>query len=177
MGANFTICCCRYYLRHNREEKSAILRWDTKLNPAFFLIKLHLMSFVITTSPFPSSSMRTSSASRQPEPASSESSDSDTNWESIFGPQPPTRSKKPSQRTTSYPLATISRAREVSIRRGSEGKLQDFINMRDQADKATEVRGKVWCWMRCREEKREETADTENAAGDLSYWHLFNATP
>ncbi|KAM8749838.1 melanoregulin [Acanthopagrus schlegelii] len=108
MGANFTICCCRYYLRHNREEKSAILR------------------------------MRTSSASRQPDPASSESSDSDTNWESIFGPQPPTGSKKPSQRTTSYPLATISRAREASIRRGSEGKLQDFINMRDQADKATE---------------------------------------
>lgn len=128
---------------------------------------------MITTSSFPSSSMRTSSASRQPEPASSESSDSDTNWESIFGPQPPRGSKKPSQRTTSYPLATISRARESSIRRGSEGKLQDFINMRDQADKATEVRGKVWCWMRCRAEKREETENTEKAAEDLCYWHFL----
>ena len=127
--------------QQGREERNFTVRH--KIKSCFFLIKLHLMSFVITTSPFPSSSMRTSSASRQPEPASSESSDSDTNWESIFGPQPPTRSKKPSQRTTSYPLATISRAREASIRRGSEGKLQDFINMRDQADKATEVRGKV----------------------------------
>ncbi|XP_073329204.1 melanoregulin-like [Pagrus major] len=108
MGANFTICCCRYYLRHNKDEKSAILR------------------------------MRTSSASRQPEPVSSESSDSDTNWESIFGPQPSRGSKKLSQRSTSYPLATINRAREDPIRRGSDGKLQAFISMRDQADKATE---------------------------------------
>lgn len=26
MGAKFTICCCRYYLKHNKEEKNAILR-------------------------------------------------------------------------------------------------------------------------------------------------------
>lgn len=28
MGAKLTICCCRHCLRHNREEKNAILRWD-----------------------------------------------------------------------------------------------------------------------------------------------------
>lgn len=28
MGAKLTICCCRYYLFPNRDEKNAILRWD-----------------------------------------------------------------------------------------------------------------------------------------------------
>lgn len=31
MGAKLTICCCRHCLRHNREEKNAILRWDHHL--------------------------------------------------------------------------------------------------------------------------------------------------
>ncbi|XP_040913691.1 melanoregulin-like [Toxotes jaculatrix] len=111
MGAKFTICCCRYYLKHNREEKSAILR------------------------------MRTTTASRQPELLSSESSDTDTEEESLFGPQPskwgPWNSKQ-SQRSTADPWASTNRHCDPPIRRGSDRELQAFINMRDQADKATE---------------------------------------
>ncbi|XP_045910509.1 melanoregulin-like [Micropterus dolomieu] len=111
MGAKFTICCCRYYLKHNREEKSAILR------------------------------MRTTTASRQLEPLSSESSDSDTEVESLFGPQRSRRSpanNQPSQRSTLGPWANTDRPCESPIRRGSDRELQAFISMRDQADKATE---------------------------------------
>lgn len=31
MGAKFTICCCHCYVKHNREEKNAILRWGKPL--------------------------------------------------------------------------------------------------------------------------------------------------
>ncbi|XP_071328844.1 melanoregulin-like [Trachinotus anak] len=111
MGANFTICCCRYYLKHNREEKSAILR------------------------------MRTTAAPRRPEQLSSESSDSDTEKESLFGPQPSKRSpwsNKQSQRGPADPWAGTNTPRDSPIRRGSDRELQAFISMRDQADKATE---------------------------------------
>ncbi|XP_076603427.1 melanoregulin [Chaetodon auriga] len=111
MGAKFTICCCHYYLRHNRDEKNAILR------------------------------MRTTTASRQPELLTSESSDSDTDGESLFGPQPSRgspRSDKPSQRSSGDPWATMNTACESPIMRGSDGQLRAFISMRDQADKATE---------------------------------------
>ncbi|XP_074514340.1 melanoregulin [Sebastes fasciatus] len=94
MGAKFTICCCQYYLKHNREEKNAILR------------------------------MRNTKASRKPVQISSESSDSDPEEESLFGP-------RPSRRRTNRPC-------DSPIRRGSDRELQAFINMRDQADKATE---------------------------------------
>ncbi|XP_070771456.1 melanoregulin-like [Enoplosus armatus] len=112
MGAKFTICCCRYYLKHNREEKSAILR------------------------------LRTTTALRQPEPLSTETSDSDTGVESLSGPQRSTRSPRnnqPSQRSATVdPWANTNRPRESPIRRGSDRELQAFISMRDQADKATE---------------------------------------
>ncbi|XP_051260787.1 melanoregulin-like [Dicentrarchus labrax] len=111
MGAKFTICCCRYYLRHNKEEKSAILR------------------------------MHTTTASRQPELLSSDSSDSDAEGEEPFGPQPSRKSPwnhQPSQRSPVDPWATVNRPCEFPIRRGSDRELQAFISMRDQADKATE---------------------------------------
>ncbi|XP_022596828.1 melanoregulin-like isoform X1 [Seriola dumerili] len=111
MGAKFTICCCHYYLKHNREEKSAILR------------------------------MRTTTAPRRPELLSSESSDSDTEDESLFGPQPSKRSprsNKQGQRSTAEPWASTNTPRDSPIRRGSDRELQAFISMRDQADTATE---------------------------------------
>ncbi|XP_010737539.3 melanoregulin [Larimichthys crocea] len=111
MGAKFTICCCRYYLKHNKEEKNAILR------------------------------MRTTTASKQPELLSSESSDSDTEKESLFGPQPSRKSpwsKELSQRNPVDLLTTVNRPNESPIRRGSDRELQAFISMRDQADTATE---------------------------------------
>ncbi|XP_040004982.1 melanoregulin-like [Xiphias gladius] len=111
MGAKFTICCCRYYLKHSREEKKAILR------------------------------MRTTTASRQPDLLSSDSSDSDTEEESLFGPQPLKRSpwsSSPSQKSPADLRASINRPCDSPIRRGSDRELQALISMRDRADKATE---------------------------------------
>ncbi|XP_029315337.1 melanoregulin [Cottoperca gobio] len=112
MGAKFTICCCQYYLKHNREEKNAILR------------------------------MRTSTASRQPVLLPSESSDSDTEEDSLFGRPRPSRRKsrnnQASQRSTVDLWPNTNRPCESPIRRGSDTELQAFISMRDQADKATE---------------------------------------
>ncbi|XP_034742125.1 melanoregulin-like isoform X2 [Etheostoma cragini] len=111
MGTTFTICCCDYYLKHNREEKNAIL------------------------------CMRTTAASTQPELSSSESSDSDIEEESLFGPQPSRRRPRNhqlSQRSTVDRWASTNRACESPIRRGSDRELQDFISMRDKADQATE---------------------------------------
>ncbi|XP_049904962.1 melanoregulin [Epinephelus lanceolatus] len=110
MGAKVTICCCQY-LKHNREEKNAILR------------------------------MRTTTASKQPVQLSSESSDSDIEEESLFGPQPSRRrprNNQPSQRSTVDLWANTGRPCESPIRRGSDRELQAFISMRDQTDKATE---------------------------------------
>ncbi|KAG7251716.1 hypothetical protein CRUP_001013 [Coryphaenoides rupestris] len=56
MGAVFTVCCCRHYVQHSREENSAILR------------------------------MRKTRARKAPAPAPSDSSDSDPAEEGIFGP-------------------------------------------------------------------------------------------
>ncbi|KAM7380781.1 hypothetical protein PAMP_004054 [Pampus punctatissimus] len=111
MGARYTLCCCHYYLNHNREENNAILR------------------------------MRSTTASRPSEPLSSESSDSDTEEESIFGQQPLRRSLQNNQqslKSTEHPWANINRPCDFPIRRGSDRELQAFISMRDQADKATE---------------------------------------
>ncbi|XP_044072724.1 melanoregulin-like isoform X2 [Siniperca chuatsi] len=85
--------------------------------------------------------MRTSTASRQPEPLSSESSDSDPEVESLFGPQRSSRSPQNnqlSQGSTVDPWANTNRPCESPIRRGSDRELQAFLSMRDQADKATE---------------------------------------
>lgn len=90
--------------------------------------------------------MRTTGASRQPEQLSSESSDSDREEESLFGPQCSTRSpckNQPSQRSAVAPWANTNRPCESPITRGSDRELQAFISMRDQADKATEVRESV----------------------------------
>ncbi|XP_022059705.1 melanoregulin-like [Acanthochromis polyacanthus] len=111
MGASFTICCRRYYRKHNREEKNAILR------------------------------MRTTATSRPPEQLSSSSSNSDTEEESLFGPPPSRRSpweNQESQRSNTDQSATSNRLDGSVIRRGSDRELEAFINMRDQADKATE---------------------------------------
>ncbi|XP_070694677.1 melanoregulin-like [Pempheris klunzingeri] len=111
MGAKFTICCCWYYLNHNREEKNAILR------------------------------MRSTTTSKQPELLSSESSDSDTEKESVFGPQPSGRSPwidQQSKGSTEGPWASTNRPCDSPIRRGLDRELQAFISMRDQADQATE---------------------------------------
>ncbi|KAG7241744.1 hypothetical protein INR49_025209, partial [Caranx melampygus] len=111
MGANLTSCCCHYYLKHNREEKNAILRMQTTVTP------------------------------RRPELMSSDSSDSDTEEESLFGPQPSKsslRRNKQGQRSTANPWASTHTAHDSPIRRGSDRELQAFISMRDQADKATE---------------------------------------
>lgn len=35
MGAKFTICCCHCYVKHNREEKNAIMRWGKPLKLKF----------------------------------------------------------------------------------------------------------------------------------------------
>ncbi|KAM8855372.1 melanoregulin isoform 1-T5 [Spinachia spinachia] len=90
MGAKFTICCCRYYRKHNSGEEDAILRMRTGRQPA----------------------------------ASSGSSDSDAEEESLSGP-------RPCGRRTNGP-------RDSPTRGGSDRELQAFISMRDQADKATE---------------------------------------
>ncbi|XP_023136720.2 melanoregulin-like [Amphiprion ocellaris] len=111
MGASFTICCRRYYLKHNREEKNAILR------------------------------MRTTATSRPPEQLSSSSSNSDTEEESLFGPPPSRRSpweNQESQRSNTNQWTATNRLDGSLIQRGSDRELEAFINMRDQADKATE---------------------------------------
>ncbi|XP_044222342.1 melanoregulin-like [Thunnus albacares] len=111
MGAKYTVCCCRYYLNHSREEKNAILR------------------------------MRTTKVSRPPEQLSSESSDSDREVESLFGPQPSRRSPRSNQQSqmiSENPWASINRPCDSPIRQGSDRELEAFINMRDRADKATE---------------------------------------
>lgn len=90
--------------------------------------------------------MRATTASRQLEVLSSDSSESDTDAESLFGPQSSRGSpwsNKPSQGSTVDPRATINRPCESPIRQGLDRELQAFISMRDQADKATEVRGCV----------------------------------
>uniref|UniRef100_UPI0037E72B22 melanoregulin-like n=1 Tax=Semicossyphus pulcher TaxID=241346 RepID=UPI0037E72B22 len=78
-------------------------------------------------------------AAKQPELISSDSSD--TEEESLFGPQPSRRSpwnKQPSQRSTVEPWATTNKPPDSPVRRGLDKELQAFINMRDQADQATE---------------------------------------
>ncbi|XP_043988530.1 melanoregulin-like isoform X2 [Gambusia affinis] len=111
MGANFTLCCCHYYLVQNKEEKKAILR------------------------------MRTTSGRRPPEEISSDSSDSEIEEESLFGPQcleKNPKNKQQNQRLTVDQWVYSNRADGSLIRSGSDRELQAFINMRDQADKATE---------------------------------------
>ncbi|XP_012738020.2 melanoregulin [Fundulus heteroclitus] len=111
MGANFTLCCCHYYLMQNREEKKAILR------------------------------MRSTSRSGPPEHVSSDSSDSDTEEESLFGPQRLDTQQRDNQQSRGLTVdgwADPNRPEGSLIRCGSDRELQAFINMRDRADKATE---------------------------------------
>ncbi|KAI3355879.1 hypothetical protein L3Q82_004431 [Scortum barcoo] len=85
--------------------------------------------------------MRTTTASRCPEQLSSDSSDSDTDEESLFGPQRTSRSlcnKQPNQRSAAALWANTDRPCESPIMRGSDRELEAFISLRDQADKATE---------------------------------------
>lgn len=86
------------------------------------------------------SSLRTAKASRQPEASSSDSSDTD--GESLYGPESK-RGIEPSQGSTAALRATMNRPCEAPIRQGLDRELQDFISMRDQTDKATEVRERV----------------------------------
>ncbi|MED6274848.1 hypothetical protein CHARACLAT_020541, partial [Characodon lateralis] len=111
MGANFTLCCCHYYLMQNREEKKAILR------------------------------MRTNSRSKPPKQISSESSDTETEEESLFGPlclEKNPRNNHQNQKLTVDQWLDSNRPQRSLIRCGSDRELQAFINMRDKADKATE---------------------------------------
>ncbi|XP_018560350.1 melanoregulin [Lates calcarifer] len=111
MGAKFSTCCFRYYLKHSKEEGNAILR------------------------------MHSTTASRPPELLSSGSSDSETEEESLFGPEPSKWNQwrnKQSQRSTADQWASTNRPCDSPISRGSDRELQAFISMRDQADKATE---------------------------------------
>ena len=82
-------------------------------------------------------------ASRQPEMLSSDSSNSDKEAESLFMPQSPRGSRcshKPSREGSAGPRANINRGCESPVRQGLDRDLQTFISMRDQTDKATEVR-------------------------------------
>ncbi|MEQ2233324.1 hypothetical protein ILYODFUR_020617 [Ilyodon furcidens] len=111
MGANFTLCCCHYYLMQNREEKKAILR------------------------------MRTNSRSKPPKRISSESSDTETEEESLFGPlclEKNPRNNHQNQKLTVDQWPDSNTPQRSFIRCGSDRELQAFINMRDKADKATE---------------------------------------
>ncbi|XP_020494112.2 melanoregulin [Labrus bergylta] len=83
--------------------------------------------------------MRNTPATRQPELLSSDSSD--TEDESLYGPQSSRRSpwnKQPSQRSTVEPWVTANKPPDSPTRRGSDRELQAFISMRDKADQATE---------------------------------------
>nr|XP_046260456.1 melanoregulin-like [Scatophagus argus] len=85
--------------------------------------------------------MHTSTASTQPDVLTSESSDSDTDRESLFGPQSSMSNpwnKKKSQSSAVDPWAKLNSSCESPNRRGSDRELQAFISMRDQADEATE---------------------------------------
>lgn len=150
MGANFTLCCCQYYQANNREEeKKAILRWERHDLMIVQRFSSWWVSNVSFTSLFsshcsllPPSMHTTTSTSRPPEELSSESTDSDTEEESLFGPSPPRRSMwydRHSQRKPVDPWATFNRYGDSCVRHGSDRELQAFISMRDQADKATEV--------------------------------------
>ncbi|XP_054603045.1 uncharacterized protein [Nothobranchius furzeri] len=110
MGANSSLCCCHFYLKHNKEEKRAILR------------------------------MRKTPSSTFPERLSSESSDSETEESlfgpSASGRSP--LKDNHNQSRTADPSFTPNRADISCFRRGSDRELQAFISMRNQADKATE---------------------------------------
>lgn len=104
--------------------------------------------------------MRTTTAPKQPVLLSSDTSDSDTEEESIFGPRPSRRKpgkKQPSQRSSVNPFADTNKPCEPQIRRGSDRELQAFISMRDQADTATEVRDSVSLHIKCAMSKGNNT--------------------
>ncbi|KAM9851177.1 melanoregulin [Aulostomus maculatus] len=106
MGAKYTVCCCRYYLKYNTEEKNAILRTHS------------------------------SAASRPPQPVSSESSDSDTGEQSLFGPQH--ARNNPWKDRHSHRSSITNPPGDPAVRQGSDRELQALISMRDQTDQATE---------------------------------------
>lgn len=78
---------------------------------------------------------------RPPESTASEPSDSDAEEATMFVEQVAGRRPPPNNRRSSEQLSVVTNVpREPGARRGSDSQLQDFISMRDQADKATEVR-------------------------------------
>uniref|UniRef100_A0A3B3ZMQ6 Melanoregulin n=1 Tax=Periophthalmus magnuspinnatus TaxID=409849 RepID=A0A3B3ZMQ6_9GOBI len=84
----------------------------------------------------------TTTVPRPPELQSSDSTDSDTEEDSIFGPQSSRRNpwkQKQAGHRSSVEVWSIHKTRSgASKRRSSDRELQAFISMRDQADKATE---------------------------------------
>lgn len=87
--------------------------------------------------------MRNSTAPRQPQVVSSDSSETETtDGENIFSPQTSREtcwSNKSITGSTKDLRAIMSRPGESPIRQGLDKELQTFISMRDKADKATEV--------------------------------------
>ncbi|XP_024141743.1 melanoregulin [Oryzias melastigma] len=75
--------------------------------------------------------------SRRAEQLTSESSDSDNEEDSLFGP-PSSKNSRRGQRRPSDPWAASDSLVDSCSSRGSEKELQAFLSMRDEADQATE---------------------------------------
>lgn len=145
MGAKFTICCCRY-LKHNQEERNAILRLEKLLQSQLFTLYsssyFNIPKYTFIVSYFYFFLSRLHSTPRPLEQLSSGSSDSETEEKNIFGPPPSKTSQwknQQSQRSTADQRAIADRAENTPISQGLDGELQAFISMRDQTDEATEV--------------------------------------
>ncbi|XP_039883691.1 melanoregulin-like [Simochromis diagramma] len=108
MGAKFTICCC-HYLKHNQEERNAILRMHSTPRP------LEQLSSG-------SSDSETEEKNIFGPPPSKTSQ-----WKN-----------QQSQRSTADQQAIADRTENTPISQGLDRELQAFISMRDQTDEATE---------------------------------------
>ncbi|XP_006793796.2 melanoregulin-like [Neolamprologus brichardi] len=108
MGAKFTICCCRY-LKHNQEERNAILRMHSTPRPLEQLSSGSSDSETEEKNIFGPPPSRTSQ------------------WKN-----------QQSQRSTADQRAIADRAENTPISQGLDRELQAFISMRDQTDEATE---------------------------------------
>lgn len=82
--------------------------------------------------------------SRRAEQLTSESSDSDNEEDSLFGP-PSSKNSRRGQRRPSDPWAASDSLVDSCSSRGSEKELQAFLSMRDEADQATEVTPALFC--------------------------------
>ncbi|XP_039455648.1 melanoregulin-like [Oreochromis aureus] len=108
MGAKFTICCC-HYLKHNQEERNAILRMHSTPRPPEELSS-------------GSSDSETEEKNIFGPPPSKMSQ-----W-----------NNRQSQRSTADQRAITDRAENTPVSQGLDRELQAFISMRDQTDEATE---------------------------------------